>query len=367
MPGLMKNRWEVGSEFDWSDSFHILSTLPPILPPTYELFGTGTSALLSIIAHVSQSGRRNVKLHLPSFFCMHVAASLQKAVEICWYRDLPTAPAPDFETLRPDPGDLVLAVNLFGVRSSSPWLDWFQSHDDVVLVEDHSHDPFSIWARHSIAHYAMASLRKTLPLPDGAILWSNQQLELPKATAPASSGAYDKLTAMILKRAYLNGANISKDAYRMLQIQGEKHLGAETNAAVSSFSAHLLNCLNLSELRHRRAANVKQFLQFISSIPNSNYQPLFTSWDVGGVPFNSILVCKNQEVRDALRQYLISQNIFTAVHWQQPAAGISSDDPLAIDLSNRIITIPTDHRYSYPDILRIAAEVHNFADIKAVV
>lgn len=363
----MKNRWEVGSEFDWSDSFNNLSATSSLLPHTYELFGTGTSALLSIIAHVSQSGRRNIKLHLPSFFCMHVAANLQKAVDICWYRDLPTAPAPDFSTLRPSPGDLVLAVNLFGVRSPQPWLDWLNLHDDIVLVEDHSHDPFSLWAQHSNAHYAMASLRKTLPLPDGGIVWSNQHLELPKATAPASEGAYDKLTAMLLKRAYLNGADISKNAYRHLQIQGEENLAAETSAAASSFTNHLLSCLNISELRRQRATNVKQFLQLISTTHHSEYQPLFTSWHPSAAPFNSILVCKNQQSRDELRQYLMRQNIFTAVHWQQPAAGISSDDPMAIDLSNRIITIPTDHRYSYQDILQIAAEVHNFADMSLFV
>lgn len=358
----MNKLWEVGSEFDWSDNMTTSSALLNVLPKTYELFATARSVLFSI-HHLLTSHQRRLQLHLPSFFCMETTAQLQTVFDICWYRDLPTEPTPDFNTLCPAPGDVVLAVNLFGIRIGSPWRDWLYHHQDITLIEDHTHDPFSLWAQQSTAHYAMASLRKTLPIPDGAIIWSPQTLELPKPYSSESFGAAQKLTAMLLKQAYLNGAKISKDAYRLLQIQGEKQLGDEINAAASSFTINILQCLNISELRKKREDNIRKFLQLILTEIHHGWKPLFTSWSSETVPFNSILVCKSYEIREALRKFLISQNIFPAVHWEQSSAGISSKDFSAIELSNRILTIPTDHRYSDKDIIQIVEKISEFSHI----
>ncbi len=268
----MEKLWEVGSEFDWSDGMITPSSLPNLLPKAYELFATGRAIMLSI-HHLLKSHQRRLRLHLPSFFCMEATAKLQTVFDIYWYRDLPTEPTPDFNTLRPFPGDVVLAVNLFGIRIGSPWQDWLHRHNDIVLIEDHTHDPFSLWAQQSTAHYAMASLRKTLPIPDGAIIWSPQKLELPKPYSSESFGAYQKLTAMLLKQAYINGAKISKDAYRLLQIQGEKQLSHEINAAASSFTANILHCLNISELRKKREENIRKFFQLSFSAIDHNWRP----------------------------------------------------------------------------------------------
>lgn len=354
----MEERWEVGSEFHWSNEA-IAPVVRMLLPETYKLFSTGRSVLLSI-EHLLNRDRDRLRLHLPSFFCMDVAADLNKVFELCWYRDLPTEQTPDFNSLHPLSGDLVLAVNFFGIRQGKVWQDWLDQHNNIILIEDHTHDPFSSWAQQSTAHYAMASLRKTLPIPDGAIIWSPKSMQLPQPSRVASSGAEQKLTAMLLKSAYLSGVNISKEAYRLLQIQGEQHLSAEINSAVSSFTDNILNYLNISEFRQKRQANIQQFLQqFRLNQIDSYCQPLFTAWPSGAIPFNAILVC-NPEIREALRKFLISKNIFATVHWQQPFREFTSNDSLAIDLSNRLLTIPTDHRYSSNDIARVTAKITEF-------
>lgn len=363
---MIEERWEVGSEFDWSEDLTTPFVGEKVLPDAYELFATGSSILLSI-HRVLQPKQTRFRLHLPSFFCMEVATKLKKVFDLCWYRDLPTEPTPDFNSLRPSTGDLVLAVNLFGVRECRAWQNWFGDRKDIILIEDHSHDPFSPWARQSTAHYAMASLRKTLPIPDGAIVWSPQKQELPKPSLSESLGASQKLTAMLLKRAYLKGASLAKDAYRLLQIQGEQQLSSETQAVASSFTSNILACLNITKLRQQREANVKQFLQLSSTIIHSDWIPLFTTWPSGAVPFNSIVVCKTHEVRESLRQFLMRQNIFSAIHWQQPLGGLSTNDSTAIDLSKRILTIPTDHRYSDKDIDQVAVRVYEFSENKRLV
>ncbi len=356
----MKQLWEIGSEFDWSNDF--ISTMGEIayLPSRYELFSTGCASLFSLEKILNPKQNRKLRLHLPCFFCMEAAQKLAKAFELCWYQDLPTQKYPDFDTLNPYPGDLVLAVNLFGIKSGEVWQDWLKSHDNVILIEDHTHDPFSNWALQSQSHYAMASLRKTLPIPDGAIIWSGKNLMLPQASESESDGAYKRLSAMLLKRAYLNGAKVSKDIYRQLEIESQDSLDDIKNDKISAFSANVLSSLDIKTFRQAREDNIKHFVNLSLSEQDDNWQPLFSMWSSGSVPFNSIIVCRNREIRDFLRKYLISKNIFPPIHWPQPHNGMTSKDLDAIDLSNRILTIPTDQRYSLDDVARVVTVIKEF-------
>jgi len=285
---------------------------------------------------------------------MEVAASLQQSFDLAWFRDLPTEPVPDFASLQARPGEWVLAVNFFGLRTGSAWQDWCQRHDDVRLIEDHTHDPLSDWAMQSTAPYAFASLRKTLPLPDGAILWSPRQLPLPPPLGPVSLGAYYKLSAMILKRAYLQGAGIAKEDFRTLQVQGEEMLGQADDGAASDFTRAVWRHLPVLEFRSRRQANVQLLLASLAGRINSFCQPLFSSWSRGAAPFQAILLCASPEIREQLRQHLIQHHVYAAVHWRQGDGGLCSEDPAALDLSRRILTVPADHRYSSEDVARVA-------------
>jgi hypothetical protein len=354
------DRWEVGSEFDWQESLLGAPSRPgPPLPAEYALFSTGRAALLSLARVLGGDGPRRT-LHLPSFFCMDVAAGLGSAFRLGWYRDLPTAPAPRLESLRPAPGDLVLAVNLFGLRDGAAWGEWLRHQDRIVLVEDHTHDPFSPWARRSTAHYAMASLRKTLPIPDGALVWSPRGLPLPAPGAAPPAGAHEKLAAMVLKRAYLRGANIPKQAYRALQVEGERALSRGTDSGASAFTGGALGGLDALDLRRRRGENAGLFLGLMTQGRRSSPEPLFTTWPEGGVPYNPVLLCRDEAQREGLRNYLISKKIFCPVHWIQPVAGAHSGDAEAIDLSRRVLTIPVDHRCSKEDVTHVYEMLSQF-------
>lgn len=352
-------RWEVGSEFHWSDDALAQSSSETLFPETYELFSTGTGVLFSIERLLKPDGSR-LRLHLPTYFCIEVAQKMSRIFDLCWYRDLPTEAIPDFNTLNPLPGDLVLAVNLFGVKEGKPWQDWLTQQENIILIEDHSHDPFSLWAQQTTAHYAMASLRKTLPIPDGAMIWSGRKMELSRPSQSESPAATQKLTAMLLKRAYLMGADISKDSYRILQMEGEENLLNDGERAISHLTKNILFSLKITEMRKRREANIRKFLELVLKNPNDYWQPIFTDWKPGSVPFNSILLCKTNQIRQELRRFLSGENIFAPVHWSQPPDKVSGNDNLAFDLSNRLLTIPTDHRYSYNDIERVAAKVALF-------
>jgi hypothetical protein len=370
MGGTVVQRWEIGSEFHWTNDWLAPQSQKHWFPKTYQLFSTGTAALLKLAEVLTVRNDQRLTIHLPTYYCMEVPLKLQKVYNIAWYHDLPTAPQPNFSTLKPGIGDLVLSVNLFGVRRPEPWIEWTQNHPQVVYIEDHSHDPFSPWARYSTADYAIASLHKTLPIPDGGIVWSPHHLPLPNALEPESQGISQRLAAMCLKEAYLQGASISKDQYRMMAQAGHEALEDVSRCRVSAFTASILEFLDIPRFRSQREANIRHLIAMSKTFSNpvsthpsngSLWQLLFDQWESGYVPFNSVLVCATTQIRDRLRQFLIESQIYPAVHWRQ-TPDLSSGDPEAIDLSQRILTIPTDQRYCLNDVERIVEKIRKFFD-----
>jgi hypothetical protein len=199
--------WEIGGEFHWPG---LAAEQCISWPKPCNWFALGRNIVLAIWRQYS-SQNRSATLLVPDYFCPEVMACWKRAgVKMYCYADDPRWSQPDWDSLDPSPGDLVLAVNYFGVRTGSVWQAWHQAHEFVILVEDHSHDPLSNWALTSKADYAFASMRKTFPVPDGALLWSPRQHQLPPEPKSRNwSGSALKLAAMIWKSEYLAGHRVN--------------------------------------------------------------------------------------------------------------------------------------------------------------
>ena len=104
------------------------------------------------------------RLFVPEYFCYKVIGAIRTTgIELVFYPDYPLA---DDETIinhRSNfvEGDVILRMNYFGLRSRRD-----NSNLNVTVIEDHSHDLFSEWALNSNADWCIASLRKSLPIPD---------------------------------------------------------------------------------------------------------------------------------------------------------------------------------------------------------
>jgi hypothetical protein len=341
---------EVGSEFHWDTAALLAAPAPDRphwLPVRPQLFATCCGALTSLIRLLPPGGC----LHMPSYFCMGVAEALSAVAPLVWYRHLPDERGPRMETLHAEPGDVVVAQNLFGRDAREPWDAWAAAHPDVTVIEDHSHDPFSDWARTSTAAYATASLRKTLPVPDGGLLWSPRGLELPAPTGEESPGAALKLAAMLLKAAWLDGRAVPKHDFRSLQQAGESALLGSAGPA----SAVTRSVLPLLDIGGLRATATRNAAALAVALPQRN-----ATWRVlhgapaGSASFRVQLVCADETVRDALLRHLGRHGIFAPVHWRQDRAGFWSGDDEAADLASRMLTVPVDHRCRPEDIRRIA-------------
>jgi hypothetical protein len=291
-------------------------------------------------------------LWLPDYFCHEVAHGWREVVRVALYEDDPRWPEPRWESLRPRPRDVVLAVNYFGVRSGDPWFTWRES-TACVLLEDHAHDPSSQWATASQADYAFSSLRKTLPVPDGAILWSPRGLVLPDQPAGGAHGSELKLAAMLLKGEYLGaGKDELKSRFRRLQLDGEELLAASDVAGASPATREALVRGVPLPWRARRSENTARLFAAVHGWEAA--EPLFSGWPADAAPLGAVFVFESARERDRVRELLRDAGVYCPVHWSDAADSASER---VRDLAQRILTIPTDWRYSAADMARIASLV----------
>jgi hypothetical protein len=330
--------WEVGGEFhspvETPRPFH-----PWPRPAIW--YALGRHAVEALVEML-----RPRTLWLPDYFCHEAAVGWERLVEIRTYEDDPRWPEPRWETLEAAPSDVVVAVNYFGARERG----FDEQGGDFVLIEDHSHDPFSPLAIGSSSDFAFSSLRKTLPVPDGAILWSPCGRDLPPQPRVTAEGSELKLAAMLLKGRYLeNGGDRLKERFRRLQIEGEEQLGKASVAAASTAAREAVVGGAPLPWRVRRADNA---LYLLGALPGlAIAEPLFEEWPAGAAPLGVVLHFESQEARDRVREALRTAGVYCPVHWQieNPAS------ERVLDLSARVLTIPTDWRYSAEDMERIAS------------
>jgi hypothetical protein len=337
---VTETAWEVGGEFhspvETPRPFH-----PWPRPAVW--YALGRHAVEALVAT-----RRVRTLWLPDYFCHEVAAGWADRVPLRTYEDDPRWPEPRWETLEAREGDAVVAVNFFGVRAGTGWAE---RNAGWLLVEDHSHDPFSPWAVGSQADFAFCSVRKTLPVPDGGILWSPRGLDLPPQPRGTAEGSELKLAAMLLKGRYLaaGGGNDLKERFRRLQLEGEEQLARSPVAAASPAAREAVIGGAPLPWRVRRSDNAIHLLGLIAGLELA--EPVFDEWPAGAAPLGVVLAFPSEEIRDRVRETLRERGIYCPVHWR---VGRPASERVQ-ELQARVLTIPADWRYSDADMERVAS------------
>jgi hypothetical protein len=354
-------RWELGSEFHWHNLFQA-----PFLawPQEARWYMLARHALASLL---TECARARPTLWVPSYFCGEVIDFCGRYCDVREYRDDPRWPYPDWDSLRPQAQHFVLAVNYFGIRDGLGWKHW-RERNECRLVEDHTQDPFSSWCQDSTADYAFVSLRKTLPVPDGALLWSPRRLALPQLLHAGDwAGSAMKLAAMLRKSQYLDGYGHEhlKTAFRNLQAQGEDRLRHMEVSGISPYSYALLSEGFPVLWRRQRELNARSLSALLVDWNAADL--LFRAWPSGSVPFALILVFASRSRRDEFQARMIQKRVYCPVHWI-----CRTQQGHALELSSRILSIPIDHRYDENDMKRLAdlilescSPVTSKAEIKA--
>lgn len=353
-----ERRWEHGSEMAWPACAPVTSSergARSAWPADAVLCGSGRDALRLLLSY-GREQRGWQRLLLPSFFCQDVVEPLAEELPVALYRDDPTQERLDLAAVHARTGDVVMTVNYFGLRGATSMVGALPS--GAELIEDHTHDPWAHGALQSGADWCVASLRKTLPIPDGGIAWSprgHAMPSVPAKTAERRTASLEKLAGMVLKRVYLDGAPVEKDTFRALLAAGEAHIAAGDISAMPDWTRALLPTFPMALWRERRARNHRAFVE---AFGRQEWGRVLAPADESGVcPFSVMLVVDSPARRAGLRAALIDAHIYPAVLWslEQPVVpGIPEAD---VDLSRRLLSLHCDARYSEDDMRRVARSV----------
>lgn len=347
-------RWEHGSEFH-APGLLLGETAADPWEGRGTLFGSARHALVALLEHgAARDGWR--RLWVPSYFCQDVVDALQvPGIEL---RGYPASPRGAEWPRGLGAGDVLMAVNFFGLASRAPE---YGVGAGARVIEDHTHDPWSAWAMASRADWCLASLRKTLPVPDGAVLWSpaGETLPQPPLTAEHTGAALEKWAGMGLKALYLAGASVDKDAYRALLVASESRLGSGAPSAISPVAAALLPALPTRTLRERRRSNAAALAAALEGAPGVE---VLRPDSPAACPFSAVLVLASAELRQRVRAELIAARVYPAVLWPLEWATPDPAPPEHVELSRRMLSVHCDARYGEDDMRRVALLVRRAAE-----
>lgn len=352
MKRAVADRWEHGSEFHWL-TFPIVSDVPAPWHNHSRLFGSGRDAMQALIQH-GRANRSWQRLWVPSYYCQEVVAYLcETGIRLETYQNSPTDIATTMDDLDWQDGDVLLRVNYFGLFARPEFQhvpDW------VEIIEDHTHDPWSPWARESRASWCVASLRKTLPLGSGGVVWSPIGQSLPDAlpvTPERHTAALEKLAAMLLKAEYLSGQPIEKRVFRDLQLAGEKGIASGGASGIPSWGEALLPTFPITDWRECRRRNHRVLTGAMVTIPWVRVLQPQSGWDT--CPFAGILLFDAAWRRDLVREQLIAGGVYPAVLWSLEEPILRGVPAADIDFSRRMLAIHCDMRYTTADMGRVAS------------
>ncbi len=332
---------EFGSDFHFIDSY---SSNRAHLTDVYHDALFFADGRMCITALLKQYGWK--RLWMPEYFCYEVIASIKETtdVELVFYKDFPTNDARGIvATLPYREGDALLRVNYFGLRDS-------RSEKDipVPVIEDHTHDLLGHWSLYSDADWCIASLRKSLPIPEGGMMWSPKGLHYDggvKSTPENDVIAEQRWKAMKMKADYLAGKNVDKESFRKIYLDTEEWFDHAEISGMDKRTRSYISNLDINAWYNAKQNNWRSLCKLV----NTKAQILEPEDESCNV-FSFAILAKDKKQRDGWRKAMIEQCIYPAILWNVP------DDvhTYAKNMSSRMLSIHCDGRYNAKDIEKLA-------------
>lgn len=302
-----------------------------------------------IVALIHQYGW--CRLWMPDNFCYDVIETIKKqtGIEVEFYNDSPLHEA-EVEKLPFKEGDALLRMNYFGMRDLRS-----NKGIPVSVIEDHSHDPFGHWALYSDADWCIASLRKSLPIPEGGMLWSPKgyalELSMPKSSENAAI-ANKRWEAMRMKADYLVGKTTDKEAFRKIFVGTENWFDRAEPSLIDDGSKDYLDRLDINAWFCAKRRNWRILQQVVKT-------KVVLTEDESCTPFSFVILTENEEKRNRLRGHLIDKSVYPAILWNVPD-DVSTETKC---FSQRMLSIHCDGRYTEDDTLLLAAIINEALEI----
>ena len=312
----------------------------------YELLDSGRGA-------IKLANTRQGKVLLPEYICEAVITCFAPE-NVLFYRvreDF-SIDADDLMSKLNDEVGTVFFAHYFG--ACQPWDTLVQLRKTayekgILLIEDTTQSLFSI--AEISGDYAVASIRKWLPIPCGGILYSTGIL--PAYTTLKKSSDNERVYAMVLKDLFLKKRLDSNLIYREIFEDCEKGLDCQQEVfRISDFSKFVISCIHIDSIQKKRQENYRYLKGLLEKF---GLKPALSLAE-NDTPFAFPLRVAN---RDPFRRYLIENQIYCAVHW--PYFGeMTKERQQSLCNADTLISLPIDQRYTKKDMEYMAEVIAGY-------
>lgn len=316
---------------------------------------TGRSCIREILKSIDDNVKRAI---VPSFTCESVIEPfVENGYEVFPYSlnaDLTLyieALEQQIKTVKPS---VLLFHRYFGFDTCKRINDVIAPHKEIVTIEDETQFLFDS-KKASEADYQIASIRKWLPVPDGAYLSSNKEL-IAQPTAEDLDFVRIEQKAMSEKQAHLDNKSYDQ-SYQQIFADGRNYIDSQKQTfSISKVSNSILGSTDWEKFRTIRKDNASILLESLQNY--SWFNCVFHEISDNTVPFMIPLLV--HERRSDFQKYLASQKIYATIIWSCPDSikdRIGTNENM---IYNEILCIPCDQRYSADDMNRIVLAVQKF-------
>lgn len=244
---------------------------------------------------------------------------------------------------------MILIINYFGFTDKN--IDKIKricEDKKIQFIEDGIHSFTNKIDEHLITYN---SYRKCVFLPDGALLYGISEKNKVKIYKSFKHFLFIfcRSVAGIIK----NFQFLKFIYWPLFLLSENKLIYYKRPGQMSRFSKFLLKKVDFNKVILRRREN---FLYLLKNIKNPSILPIYNTLPKNVCPFGFPIIVKK---REDLKKILVKNRIYPAVHWKFPEDISKEEFEESYELSNKIMTLPIDQRYTLKDMERIIETIKN--------
>lgn len=322
-------------------------------------FNTGRSAIEYLLKYLTLNNKSK-KILLPAFNCSSVIDAVKRAnVDYDFYtltRDFRINKDSLLQKMDHNVG-FVFIIQYFGsyLNQESYNLVNELKSKNIVIIEDISHALYTNHPKYiGIGNYVLGSIRKWLPIPDGAFLSSDREVPIVGLKSGYNEYSFNYFVAQLMKNVYLQEDSLGKTRFLELINKSTKSLFSDyAIREITDISYEFIHSYDFDVIIKKRLSNYNYLLDKVESM--TFLKPFLLNKN-GEVPFGFVIL---SNVRDRLLDHLIKNKIYSNIHWNIPDECKKADN-ISYELSRNILTIPCDQRYGEKEMNYIVNVLRDF-------
>lgn len=319
---------------------------------------TGREALL--LAAKTIRGKK--VLLMPAYCCWSMEAPfIQEGFEIIYYKlneDLTVNIKYITQLLKKYHPTIVLTMNYFGFTSTADVIMHIKQYDaNISIIEDFSHCLFDFDSIYNPqVDYYIASIRKSIGVPDGALYLSNKYADNIEIKSSNDEYTSIRISGGQLKTLYRYKISEKEQFYSCFSkaatmLKNETHINIHR---MSDDSLHIINHTYVDACRFARNYNYKHLYEKLSK--NKALMLPFSPHNQHTSPFTLPIIVEN---RDVVQAILAQYSVYAPVLW--PINSVASKVcNISSYFAEKMLAIPIDQRYDYYDIEEIGDRINNY-------